>query len=220
MRNPRTTARAELLRRRKVAVGARIAGCAAASIVAIACVAGCGGGEAGKAQATVTVTAPNQGAGQSAGAAKPAPSAAAPSTSSGPGSSATGSPAPSTAKAATGTIASADAICARRNGELAAISGSAADAGATGSVESRRVAIERRALDELAKLKPPAGVVLGYQRVLVYSQAMLERAQALSRSASATDAKGTPLAKAAIKGQLRLLIAAVRTGLKDCYPVD
>jgi hypothetical protein len=206
-----------MLRARKRATGMTRAGaCAPALIVATAFIVGCGGGS-GKARASVTVTAPSQSAIQ------PAPSADAPASSTSQ-SAAAGSPSSSSrakgAPAATGTIAGADAICARRNRELAAISGSGASADATGGAESQRVAIERRALGELAKLKPPASVLLGYQRVLIYSEVMLQRAEQLSKSPTATDAKGTPLAKAAIKGQLRLLAAAGRAGLKDCYPVD
>lgn len=216
MWNIRMSARLAV-RRRRSAIGTRAGACTPLLIVAIGCVTGCGSG-AGEAHVTVTATAPVRSVTRSSGPITAAPSPGASSTPA--ASSAPAASSPSTAAAAaTGTIAAADAICSRRNGELAAISGPAS-AGAVGSAESRRVAVERRALDELAKLEPPRSGALSYRRVLVYSQVMLKRAEALSAPVAATDAHGSPLAKAPIKGQMRLLAAASRAGMRDCYPVD
>jgi hypothetical protein len=107
-------------------------------------------------------------------------------------------PSPTGQKALSGVLADADAICVRRNGELSALS-----AKGTGRQTSARAAIEERALGELAALHPPANAAHAYGQMLDDSRLALHRAS-----------------KAGGQGQLRLLGAALRAGVKHCATVD
>lgn len=97
-------------------------------------------------------------------------------------------------------LANADAICVRRNGELSALSAKGTGPQASAS----RAAIEERALGELAALRPPSSAARAYRQMLADSRIAL----------------GSASKKAGGQGQLRLLGAALRVGLKHCATVN
>ncbi len=96
-------------------------------------------------------------------------------------------------------LANADAICARRNGELSALSAKGAE-----QTQARRTAIEERALGELAALHPPSSAARAYRQMLDDSRLAL----------------GPASKKSGGQGQLRLLGAALRVGVKHCATVN
>lgn len=108
-------------------------------------------------------------------------------------------PSPSGEKPLSGVLADADAICVRRNGELSALYAK----GTGQQASARRAAIEERALGELAALRPPASAARAYRQMLDDSR--------LVRS---------PASKAGGQGQLRLLVAAQRAGVKHCAIIN
>lgn len=205
--------------RRGPSSGEHIAAAASslALVAGLVAIAGCGG--ASQTVVTRTVVDPSSAAAaRAAAAAQLAATAhgtnktgqAAPSTpsttstvSSAPTSSTAGStPAKSSAPApVSGVLADADAICIRRNGELTALA--AKGAAQSSTTTARRAAIEQRALGELAAIKPPASAALAYRQVLQYSRI------ALSQGSQPGE-----------QGQLRLLVAAVRAGVKHCAAVN
>jgi hypothetical protein len=89
-----------------------------------------------------------------------------------------------------GFIARGEAICERRNSELAA------------SAEPQRRAIERRAIEELHRLVPPPKLARAWAQVVAYSEAEL-------RAARTSDTQ-----------HFRLLAAASRAGLKHCGALE
>jgi hypothetical protein len=187
---------------------------ALATFVVIAALAGCGestttdSGVAGRARsspATQTGTRTQL----AAGATTTTPATAKP-----------GSARPARSEASLDAIARADAICARRNSELAAVGDDGASLSEIAAASARRASIERGALDELRKLSPPARVAQYYRRVLEYSQAALQQVVKLAAYARSGDTKGVESAKqAAGARQLRVLVAASRAGVKHCYLV-
>jgi hypothetical protein len=151
---------------------------------------------AARAAAAAQIAAATHGAskaGQVPSTATP-PSSAAPTPAVG-----TVAPNPSEQKALSGALADADAICVRRNGELSALSAK----GTGRQTSASRAAIEERALGELAALHPPASAAHAYGQMLDDSRLALHRAS-----------------KAGGQGQLRLLGAALRAGVKHCATVD
>jgi hypothetical protein len=185
---------------------------AAAAVAAVVLVLGTGCGGASKTiVVTRTVDASSAAAARAAAAAQiaaathgagkagQAPSAPTPPSSASPTSTAGSAPAnPAGQKAPSGVLTDADAICVRRNRELSAL-----PANDAGRQASARAAIERRALAELSALRPPASDALAYRQVLVATRMTLGHAS-----------------KAGGQGQLRLLAAAVRAGVKHCDAVD
>ncbi|HXP36384.1 MAG TPA: hypothetical protein VN817_01340 [Solirubrobacteraceae bacterium] len=114
----------------------------------------------------------------------------------------------------------ADAICARRNKELAAVPISDGALAATASTATRRGAIERRALTELGKLTPPASAAGNWKKLISASEDSLEQVRELAKAASSNDREGVTRRLTAVGGpQLRLLGAAVHTGTRECSTV-
>ncbi len=141
-----------------------------------------------------------------------APAAASPTTTQGGSSAGTSS---STASA----VAAANAICARRNSELAAVGGAAKSASLSklASVAARRAAIEQRALGELGQLRPPGKIAPAWRQVLEYSDAALRQTARLAESTRSNDPSGVrSLSASSSAWQLRLLVASARSGLKRC----
>jgi len=91
---------------------------------------------------------------------------------------------------------------------------------ALAEVAHRRAAIERRALNELEKLTPPADVAAGYRKLIASDRLALREIVKLGARAQAGDAAGVRLAKAKVEGGgLRLLLTANRARLKYCAAV-
>ncbi|HST33672.1 MAG TPA: hypothetical protein VLJ80_09175 [Solirubrobacteraceae bacterium] len=90
-----------------------------------------------------------------------------------------------------GVTARADAICVRRNRELAA------------SALAAHPVIERRAIEQLHKLRPPRKRAREWNRVIALSEARLH-----------------PATKASDSQQFRLLAAASRADLKHCGALE
>lgn len=177
-------------------------------VAATALATGCGGGsDAGSASGAkaATVTAPAQGT-------TPA--------------SAPGSPSPSAkTKAPTGravtigrpAVANANAICARRNHELAAIPGSIENLRALTAAARKRARIEQRALGELEGLAPPSAIRARYRQLIALDQAALLQVVKLGERAQAGDAVGVRAATVRARAEkFRLLAVTVRTGLREC----
>jgi hypothetical protein len=173
--------------------------------------AGCGGASKTVVQ-TRTVDASSAAAARAAAAAQiaaakqaasttgRAPSATVPRSGATPTSTAgSATTSPRGKKPLSGVLADADAICARRNGELSALSAKGAGQQASG----HRAAIEERALGELAALRPPQSAGRAYRQMLDASRMVLSGA-----------------AKAGGHGELRLLVAALRAGTKHCATVE
>jgi hypothetical protein len=175
---------------------------------AFVCLSGCGGASktvvvtrtvdasstaAARAAAAAQIAAATQGASK-AGQASTATSSAAPTATAG-----SAAPGASGQKALSGVLAEADAICVRRHGELSAL----AVKGSGQQASAHRAAIEQRALAELSALHPPAKVARAYRQMLDSSRIALSGAS-----------------KAGGQGQFRLLVAAVRAGVKHCATVD
>jgi len=77
--------------------------------------------------------------------------------------------------------------------------------------------IEQRALGQLEKLTPPAGVARDYANVLAFNRASLRRLVKVSRYVRANDAAKAHAAElAATRGQLRGLFSAARAGMRNC----
>jgi hypothetical protein len=182
-----------------------VAGCGGASQTVVTRTVDSRSAAAARAAAAAQLAAATHGAsrtgqtGQSAPSATPAPSPTA------------SAPAKSGAQAVEpGPLADADAICVRRNGELSGLSAQGANQ-QTPAAASRRAAIERRALAELAALHAPASTAHAYRQVLNYSRIML--GQAVQPSGASSSKVGEQV-------QLRLLVAAARAGVKHCYAVN
>ena len=186
---------------------------------------GCGGeGSASKSSASVAATTNRSSSAVTSAATKPSPASGATSNGTTPAPAGSGAPASgATSAASPGVIAQADAICARRNSELATINASSEHLSAIASASSRSAAVEQRALGELTRLKPPANVAHDYHQVLAFSAVAAERLTKLSQRARSKDLAAVLATKAAyakgLKAQLRLLVAANRAGLKDCAVV-
>jgi hypothetical protein len=171
------------------------AGCGGASkTVVVTQTVGASSAAAARAAAAAQIAAATHGASKTA----QVPSTSTPASSA--PSSAAGSAAanPGAQKVVSGVLADADAICTRRNGELSALSKEPGQ-----QASARRAAIEQRALGEMAALRPPPSAARAYRQVLDYSRI------ALSHSS-----------KAGAQGQLRLMVAAVRAGVKHCSVID
>lgn len=198
----------------------------AGGLICVLALGSCGGGEepgsrpaasapSSQAVATATGTSPQQ----------PSATATAPGqTSSTASSSATTSSGAatsgSTQPAASGAVAQADAICLRRNHELAGVPIDGGALAATATAASRRGAIEQRALGELGKLTPPARLAGDWKKLISASRDSLEHVLELAKDASSNDRKGATRQLAASGGpQFPLLVAAVHAGTRDCASI-
>lgn len=192
------------------------------AIVLAAALSGCGGGsEASSGKSTSAAgTASSQ-----------SPSADAPATSPQPATSAAPSQAPSStastasspasgAQAPTSDVSTqANAICTRRNRELA---GTPVSGGLStiASAATRRTEIERRALEELGKLTPPTHVAGEWGKVIAESKRSLLEIAKLAAYAGSKDKAGVRGQIASSKGlQVRLLVAGERAGLPHCSTI-
>ena len=80
--------------------------------------------------------------------------------------------------------------------------------------------MERRALGELEKLTPPAGIAARYRDLVAVDRAELQRIVKLGERAQAGNTASARLAVPQANGRnLRLLALAVRTGLRECSTV-
>jgi hypothetical protein len=118
------------------------------------------------------------------------------------------------------TVTTADAICARRNRELAAVTDTGADQPTQASAARKRATVERRALGELEKLTPPAGIAARYRDLVEVDRAELQRIVELGDRVQGGNTASARLAvPGANGGNLRLLVLAARTGLRDCSTI-
>jgi hypothetical protein len=196
---------------------------ALASAVGLICLlvlGGCGGGEEpGSRPAASAPSSQSAATGTSASPQRPSTTATAPSQASATASSAATTSA-STPHAASGAAAQADTICVRRNQELVGVPIGSGGLAATASAASRRGAIEQRALAELGKLTPPASVAHDWKNLIAASKISLGHVLELAKDASSNDREGASRELAASGGaQLRLLVAAVRTGARHCATI-
>jgi hypothetical protein len=114
-------------------------------------------------------------------------------------------------------IATANAICARRNRELVAVTDVRTALPAIAATARKRAAIERLALTELERLMPPASIAAHYRKMVIDYRDALLRVVKMGERAEAGDVAGTQRAKTRAGAQtLRLLVATAHTGLKDC----
>jgi hypothetical protein len=114
----------------------------------------------------------------------------------------------------------ADAICIRRNRELAGAPLQQSSLSAIASSASRRAAIERRALEELGKLTPPPNTADRWRSLITDSRAILRGVAKLAEDASSSDSVGVREQLSSVKQpQFRLLVAGVHAGLRHCSSV-
>jgi hypothetical protein len=124
---------------------------------------------------------------------------------------------PSRAKSESG--AQADAICLRRHQELTAtpLDPTTAGIAEVRVASTRRVAIEQRAADELARLTPPPGLARDWRRFLTYNRAQLQAALKLRDAARADDIDAIRSASSAPANlEFHLLAFASRVGASHC----
>ena len=117
-------------------------------------------------------------------------------------------------------IAQANAICARRNRELSATTPPGMSLREIVGTTPRRAAIERSALSQLIRLRPPASIASAWRTIVLATAASLRRTKALERYAKASDSRSVSRQKALLnKPQLNLLLTATRAGVKQCSVV-
>lgn len=193
----------------------RVAVVLGALALPVLCATGCGGSGESRAGSGGSASAPASAAGAPSTPAAKTPAAGSSTASDTPQPVGSSAPTAPTSKAA--MLATANALCARRSKEIAAIPDGGDSLQAIGSAASRRAAIERRALDELSALTPPDGIARDYGKLIADDALALQRTLRLSAAAKANDAEAVRSAKAASEtGQLRLLVIAARTGLRGC----
>jgi len=179
--------------------------------LAIVAATGCGGGGS-----RTGSTGSAQTAGSAAGSAQASTSASTVTSPSSPAREAR-TAAGSAPTSGQSTIEAANAICARRNGELAQISLSGVNLHAVGAAARNRARIEVRALGELQKLTPSTTHAASYRQLLALDRAAVLRVVGVGERARAGDAAGVRVARArASGGRLPLLIAAAQAGLREC----
>jgi hypothetical protein len=116
--------------------------------------------------------------------------------------------------------AQANAICTRRNRELAGVPIKQPSLPALAKAATRRAEIERRALSELGELTPPAKVAGKWRKVIANSTKTLQELVRLVKYASLNDTQGVRRQTESSKTpQLRLLIAGAQAGLPHCASV-
>jgi len=116
-------------------------------------------------------------------------------------------------------IAKADAICRRLNRELAAAP-SRLEARQIASSAPRNAALERRALAELGRLRPPASLARDWRQIIAYRRTLAEELAELGRYAKAGDVPAMKALGASKKRvHQKLSELATRDGFKDCSRV-
>jgi hypothetical protein len=116
--------------------------------------------------------------------------------------------------------AQADAICTRRNQELHGVPIDTGGLAATATAASRRAAIEQHAIAELGKLTPPTNVASDWRKLMTANESSLKHVLEVAKAAKSNDREGVTRQLAAAGGpQLRLLVAAVRTGARRCASI-
>jgi len=114
-------------------------------------------------------------------------------------------------------IASADAICHRLNTELVANVPKQVSLHVFATVSPRNAALERRALDELSQLQPPASVAQQWQQVLSDRRVLADALIELARDAKAGDTTAIQeLGKHKEQIRAKLLEAGDRIGFTSC----
>jgi hypothetical protein len=114
-------------------------------------------------------------------------------------------------------IATADPICMRLNEKLAADAQAPSGGAALVHSSQRHLALERKTLRELAKLRPSASLAPAWKEVLVYRRALAGELVTLIRYTQANDTKGIEaLTASKLKLHHKLFEAATHVGFKDC----
>ncbi len=117
-------------------------------------------------------------------------------------------------------IAQADAICKRVNGELAAATPAGKSAKELIQVVPRHAALERGALNELARLAPPSALSGSWRAMLADRQkladALVELGRAVGRNERATVERLTASKKRLHEAMRK---AATSAGFKDCATI-
>jgi hypothetical protein len=164
------------------------------SLVAVV-VAGCGGSSSGGTSATSAVATTSS----STSAATPASTQAAPSSS---------------------MASAAEKICGELNAKLAAETKAIKSLSAIPSAVSRRVPMEKAALSELAKLKPPAGIARAWAQIIAYRRTLegdLVRYGEKIRRKEFNSINVLTAANATVEREL--LAVGQRTGFEQCARV-
>jgi hypothetical protein len=119
------------------------------------------------------------------------------------------------------SVATADAICARRNRELAGISEAGEGLPARAAAARKRATVQQRALGELERLTPPASIAGEYRELIDVDRVELQKLVRLRERSQAGDAEGVRLVTSQIGSKrLRLLVVGTRIGLRDCSGID
>jgi hypothetical protein len=117
-------------------------------------------------------------------------------------------------------IAQAETLCARANAEIAAIKAHGASAAEVVRVVPRTLAIERRGIGELERLRPPDSLAGSWRKMLGYRRTLAAQLAQLLEIAKNND--GTSIkALASSKKRTHAGLSRVSTdaGFKDCAKV-
>jgi hypothetical protein len=126
-------------------------------------------------------------------------------------------PSSKSARARSSLIPTADAICKKLNAKLASERTDPHNDGELARGTRRHLALERAALLELAKLKPPSSLAQNWKQVVGYRRALAEELATLVGYAEAHNDKGIAALKASkLRLHRRLYEIASRAGFKDC----
>ncbi len=113
--------------------------------------------------------------------------------------------------------AKANGICARRNAELSSNAGKSVNLSEVGGLVIRRAAIERRALNQLDLLTPPAEAAGNWRRLLGEIRTLIEQTVQLGKYSKANNVKGVQAVATASAGTIRELAAeAHAAGVDKC----
>jgi hypothetical protein len=118
-------------------------------------------------------------------------------------------------------VGNADAICKRVDAVLVTSGRGSHDLPAIARSASRNAALERAALAELDKLKPPASLARDWGQIIAYRRTLARELIELGRDAKANDRRGVQ-ALAVTKKRIhdKLFALATRDGFKYCSQVS
>jgi hypothetical protein len=114
-------------------------------------------------------------------------------------------------------VVRADAICRRLNTQIEANKQANLGVHEIARFAPRNAALEKAALKELSKLKPPASIARDWRQVIAYRRTLLEELVKLGRYAKANNTQAIhKLAASKKRAHQQLLTIATRDGFKDC----
>lgn len=114
-------------------------------------------------------------------------------------------------------VVRADAICRRLNTQIEANKQASLSATEIARFAPRNAALEKTALKELSKLKPPASIARDWRQVIAYRRTLMEELAKLGRYAKANNTQAIhKLSESKKRVHQKLLTIAKRDGFKDC----